>query len=138
MAAQLIESSSGTAFVQPIADLCVMPKMVSRNPIKRKREERRLAKLQKEGRLVKGVEIPENALAANPDAQNNQGGCSTKFYYQDIHYTCAGCGRPGVWTAQQQKKYFEVQKGNIYNEPKWCYKCHSSRMKNKEATTNKA
>ena len=115
-----------------------MPKMVSRNPIKRKREEKRLANLQKAGRLVKGIEIPQNALAANPDAQNHQGGYSAKFYYQDIHYTCAGCGRPGVWTAQQQKKYFEVQKGNIYNEPKWCYKCHSSRMKNKEAKTNKA
>jgi hypothetical protein len=73
-----------------------------------------------------------------PDAQNHQGGYSAKFYYQDIHYTCAGCGRPGVWTAQQQKKYFEVQKGNIHNEPKWCYQCHSSGMKNKEATPNKA
>ena len=38
-----------------------MPKMVSRNPIKRKREEKRLAKLQKEGRLVKGIEIPQSA-----------------------------------------------------------------------------
>ena len=116
----------------------VMPKMVSRNPIKRKREEKRLAKLQKEGRLVKGIEIPKNALAANPDAQNHQGGYSEKFFYQDIHYTCAGCGRPGVWTAQQQKKYFEVQKGNIYNAPKWCYKCHSSRIKDKEAKAKHA
>jgi hypothetical protein len=111
-----------------------MQKMVSKNPIKRKREEKRLAKLQKEGRLVKGVEIPKNALAANPEAQNHSG-YSAKFYYRDMHYTCAGCGRPGVWTAQQQKKYFEVQKGNIYNEPKWCHKCHSKRMKNKEAKT---
>src|SRR5437868_14321984 len=94
----------------PPRTFVVMPKIVSRNPIKRKREEKRLAKLQKEGRLVKGIEIPPNALAANPDAQDHQGGYSAKFYYQDIHYTCAGCGRPGVWTAQQQKKYFEVQK----------------------------
>jgi hypothetical protein len=115
----------------------VMPKRVSRNPIKRKREEKRLAKLQKQGRLVKGVEVPKSALAANPDAQNHHGGYSAKFYYQDIHYTCVGCGTHEVWTAQQQKRYFEAQKGNIYNEPKWCYKCRSKRMQEKEAKKEK-
>ena len=114
-----------------------MPKMVSRNPIKRRREAKRLAKLLKAGRLVEGVEIPQRALAADPDLQNHQGGYSVKFYYQDIHYTCAGCGKPEVWTAQQQKRYFEAQKGNIYNRPKWCYRCHSKRMKEKPAKVNK-
>jgi len=118
--------------------LLVMPKMLSRNPVKRKREEKRLAKLQKQGRLVKGVEVPENALPADPDTQNHHGGYSAKFYYQDIHYTCAGCGKPEVWTAQQQKRYFEVQKGNIYNEPKWCHKCHSKPMKDKDAKADEA
>jgi len=113
----------------------VMPKMVSRNPIKRKREEKRLAKLQKEGRLVKGIEVPQSALPANPDAQNHGGGYSAKFYYQDIDFICAGCGKPGIWTSQQQKRYFEIQKGNIYNKPKWCHECHT---KNKEAKRNAA
>jgi len=122
----------------PKVDLVAMPKMISRNPIKRKREAKRLAKLQKEGRLVQGVEIPKNALAADPDAQNHGAGYSAKFFYQDIHYTCAGCGKPGIWTAQQQKRYFEIQKGNIYNEPKWCHECHTSRTKNKEARRNTA
>jgi hypothetical protein len=115
-----------------------MPKMISKNPVKRRREERRLAKLQKQGRLVKGIEVPENALAANPDAQKHHGGYSAKFFYQDIHYTCAGCGKPEAWTAQQQKRYFEAQKGNIYNRPKWCHKCHSMRTRNKAAITNEA
>jgi hypothetical protein len=115
-----------------------MPKLVSRNPIKRKREEKRLAKLQKEGRLVQGVELPKNSLAADPDAQDHGGGYSAKFYYRDIHYTCAGCGKPGIWTAEQQKRYFEMQKGNIYNKPKWCYECHMRRKKNKDARGNAA
>ena len=38
-----------------------MPRNVSKNPIKQKREKKRLAKLEKAGRLVKGVEIPEGA-----------------------------------------------------------------------------
>ncbi len=103
---------------------------ISKNPIKKKREEKRLVKLKKEGRLVKGVEIPKNSLPGDPDNQNHNGGYSPKLCYQDIHFTCAGCGKSGVWTAQQQKRYFEVQKGNIFNEPKWCYECHSKRIKN--------
>ena len=109
-------------------------KQISKNPIKAKREAKRIAKriakLKKEGRIVKGVEIPEGVLPANPDAQNATA-YSTKFFYKDIQFTCAGCGKKEEWTAQQQKRYFETQKGNIYNEPKWCYDCHSKRMKNK-------
>jgi putative zinc ribbon protein len=105
-------------------------KQISKNPIKANREEKRVAKLKKEGRIVKDVEIPEGVLAADSDAQNSSG-FSTKFYYKDIQFTCAGCGKEEVWTAPQQKRYFETQKGNIYNEPKWCYDCHSNRTKNK-------
>ena len=105
-----------------------MSKKISKNPVKRKREEKRVAKLRKEGRIVKGVEIPSDAIPADPDMQNHSGGYSIKYYYQDIHYKCAGCGKEGVWTAEQQKKYFEKQKGNIYNQPKWCHDCHVKRM----------
>ena len=108
-----------------------MTRKVSKNPIKKKREEKRLAKLQKQGRLVHGVEIPEDALAADPDRQDHGGGYAAKYYYKDIHFVCRGCGKKDVWRAEQQKRYFEEQKGNIYNEPKWCYRCHARRMKNK-------
>jgi hypothetical protein len=106
----------------------MMKKMTSKNPVKKAREEKRIAKLEKEGRLVKGVEIPLGSLAANPDEQNHGGGYAAKFYYKDILYVCAGCGKNEVWTAKQQKRYFESQKGNIYNEPKWCHDCHVARM----------
>ena len=44
----------------------------------------------------------------------------------------------GMWTAAQQKRYFEVQKGNIYNEPKWCHECHTERMKKKDEARERA
>jgi len=110
-----------------------MPRTVSNKPIKQKREKKRMAKLEKAGRLVKGVEIPEGALAGDPDKQVGGEGFAAKYFYLDIIYVCRGCGRKGVWTAAQQKRYFEVQKGNIYNEPTWCYECHADRMKKKEA-----
>ena len=110
-----------------------MKKQISKNPIKRKREEKRIKNLKKEGRTVKGVEIPKGALPANPDNQDHGHGYAVKFSYTDISYTCAGCGKKGIWTAEQQKKYFEIQKGNIYNVPRWCYKCHSRRMQERDA-----
>jgi len=108
-----------------------MKKNLPKNPIKRKREEKRIAKLEKEGRIVGGVEIPKNVLPADPAKQEHADGYSAKLYYQDVHFKCAGCGKEEVWTAQQQKKYFEVQKGNIYNEAKWCHECHMRRMQAK-------
>jgi len=113
-----------------------MARNISKKPIKQKREKKRLAKLEKEGRLVKGIEIPEGALPGNPDEQVGAEGYAAKFYYFDIHYVCRGCGKRRVWTALQQKRYFEIQKGNIYNQPTWCYKCHSERMKTKAAAQN--
>ena len=111
-----------------------MAKNISKHPIKRKREEKRIAKLARAGRIVKSVEIPEGSLPANADEQNHRGGYAAKFSFTDIHYPCAGCQKNEVWTAQQQKRYFEEQRGNIYNRPKWCYECHSKRMKEKKET----
>jgi hypothetical protein len=70
-------------------------------------------------------------LPADPESQALRGGYFAKLYYKDIHYTCAGCGEKEVWTARQQKKYFEIQKGNIYCEPQWCHDCHRKQMPNK-------
>jgi hypothetical protein len=112
-----------------------MLKQISNNPIKRKRHIKRIERLRKAGRIVKSAVIPEGSLAADPDKQNYCVGYATKFFYQDIPYTCAGCGKKGIWTAKQQKRYFETQKGNIYNNPKWCFDCHSKRMQNIKSTT---
>jgi hypothetical protein len=109
-----------------------MLRQISKIPIKRKRQLKRIGRLNKTGRAVKGVVIPKGSLAADPDKQNDSV-FSTKFYYQNIPYSCAGCGRKGIWTAEQQKRYFETQKGNIYNKPKWCFECHFKRMQNKIA-----
>ena len=109
-----------------------MKKKISKNPVKRKREEKRIAGLKREGLIVKGVEIPKGALPADPDKQDHGGGYAAKLYYKDIHYACAGCGKNEIWTALQQQRYFETQKGNIYNDPKWCHECHIKRMQEKE------
>ena len=97
--------------------------------LKEKRKDKHVKKLDREGRLVKGVVIPKDTLAADPDKQAHRGGYSIKFSYSDIDFVCAGCGKECHWTAQQQKRYYEDQQGNIYNEPKWCYDCHTKKMR---------
>jgi hypothetical protein len=44
-------------------------------------------------------------------------------YYVDIDFTCQGCGREEVWTAQQQKWWYEVAKGFVYSGAKLCRAC---------------
>ena len=102
--------------------------------IKEKRDKKRLASLEKAGRIIQGYEIPKNSLPGDPTKQAHKGGYSPKLYYQNIHYTCEACKKESIWSAEQQKKYFEMQKGNIYNKPKWCYDCHLIHMQQKNAT----
>ena len=86
----------------------------------------------KEGRLVDGIEIPKGTLPANTKEQKYDDPYSKRLYYKDIYFKCKGCNVDEVWTMEQQKRYFEVQKGNIYNEPTWCYKCHKERVAKKK------
>lgn len=46
-----------------------------------------------------------------------------KLYYVDEPFTCVACGRAEVWTAVQQKWYFEVAKGSIYGRAIHCRAC---------------
>jgi hypothetical protein len=44
-------------------------------------------------------------------------------YYIDRDFTCEGCGREEVWTARQQKWWYETAKGFIYSDAKLCRAC---------------
>lgn len=44
-------------------------------------------------------------------------------YYVDRPFTCAGCNSQEVWTAAQQKWWYEVAKGNLYATAKFCRTC---------------
>lgn len=73
-------------------------------------------------------------------------------YYQDQPFVCVDCGAPGVWTAQQQKWWYEVAKGNVWSHAIRCPDCRAYRraiseegrrtwmegMKHKQAATQPA
>jgi hypothetical protein len=44
-------------------------------------------------------------------------------YYLDLPFLCHGCGKEEVWTATQQKWWYEVAKGFAYSTAKLCRTC---------------
>lgn len=75
-----------------------MPKKTS---TKAGRKAKRIGKLHKQGKLVRGVHVPKSALPANPDEQALPDSLSVKYFYTDTEFVCRGCGGSFVWTAAQ-------------------------------------
>ena len=46
-----------------------------------------------------------------------------RWYYEDIPFTCGGCGAAQVWTGWQQKWWYEVAKGYADSTAKYCRAC---------------
>jgi hypothetical protein len=103
-----------------------------RAELNEKRKVRRRKKLAKEGRLVRGREIPVGSIAADIGQQAPNNSLSARLYYVDKPFVCSDCGAEEVWTAAQQKWYFEVAKGPIYGEAKRCRACRARRRRQRD------
>jgi hypothetical protein len=44
-------------------------------------------------------------------------------YYVEKEFQCQGCGSEEIWTAAQQKWWYEVAKGHVYSTAKLCRAC---------------
>jgi Probable zinc-ribbon domain len=44
-------------------------------------------------------------------------------YYFDRPFDCVGCNSPEIWTAAQQKWWYEEAKGNLFSIAKLCRSC---------------
>ena len=83
----------------------------------------RLNDLRRQGRLVNGVIIPVGAIAADLEKQAPNNSYSPPLFYIDRPFRCVDCGKEEVWTASQQKWYYEVAKGPIYAHAVRCRPC---------------
>ncbi|WP_230588305.1 zinc-ribbon domain-containing protein [Ralstonia solanacearum] len=63
-------------------------------------------------------------------------------YYVDVHFICSDCESREVWTAAQQKWWYEVAKGYVYSTAARCLACRrqrrSGRMNNNKCNAIKA
>ncbi|MCU7960005.1 MAG: zinc-ribbon domain-containing protein [gamma proteobacterium symbiont of Bathyaustriella thionipta] len=58
--------------------------------------------------------MPLHAIEADQskiEMGNSYGPCPR--YYVDYIYSCIDCGKKSLWTAEQQKWWYEEAKGNI-------------------------
>jgi hypothetical protein len=64
-----------------------------------------------------------NTAALAPYNSYGVPGFVARGYYQDEPFVCSGCGTPQVWTAGQQKWWYEVAKGDVNSTAKHCRPC---------------
>src|SRR5688572_6639444 len=70
---------------------------------------------------AEGVAVDQSALAP----YNSYGfpGFVERGYYVDKPFTCQSCGAEEVWTAKQQKWWYEMAKGSVYSAARLCLAC---------------
>lgn len=106
----------------------------------------RIRKARKEASLVKRQsgffpweepqqpgELPAGTVAANLNelAHNNTYGPLPHFY-RDLAFRCAHCGSSELWTAKQQRWWYEIAKGDINSTAKYCRPCRNLRRKERD------
>ncbi len=76
---------------------------------------------------------PEGAVEANIDilAQHNNS-YFLPLFYVDRPYKCRDCGNEEVWTAKQQKWWYEIALGDINSFAVRCRSCRKERRTEKE------
>jgi hypothetical protein len=98
-----------------------------REEIKARRAARsaRRSMLEKAARLkqleARGVLV--NAAALAPNNSYGAPGFVHRGYYVDVPFRCKDCGKDEIWTATQQKWWYEVAKGFIYSTAIRCRTC---------------
>jgi hypothetical protein len=92
------------------------------------------AKLQAR-RPVNAVDVNEHALAhynsyGQPDFVE-------RGFYLDVPFTCVSCGKQEIWTAHQQKWWYEVAKGPVQSTANRCRPCRR-RERDRSAESRRA
>jgi DNA-directed RNA polymerase subunit M/transcription elongation factor TFIIS len=54
-------------------------------------------------------------------------------FYRDLPFVCRDCGKDEVWTARQQKWWYEVAAGEIETTAIRCRECRAKARRRKEA-----
>ena len=88
-----------------------------------RRQKRRAAKASERERRVTPADLSQQA-------PNNS--YSPPEFCEDITFTCRDCGDEEVWTAEQQRWYYEVAKGSIYATAVRCRDCRRKIAAQKE------
>jgi hypothetical protein len=81
---------------------------------------------------ARGVAVDTSQLA--PDGSYNRPDFVERGYYVDQPFTCQSCGVEQVWTAAQQKWWYEVAKGGVWTTARLCRPCRKTERSRREET----
>lgn len=65
--------------------------------------------------------VNEGLLGPNPSAGVPK--FVSRGYYEDLPFVCKDCGQPEIWTARQQKWWYETAKGDVWTTALRCRPC---------------
>lgn len=81
--------------------------------------------------------LPVNVVACDANAlgvYNSYGvpAFVERGYYVDTAFTCKDCGKQEIWTAAQQKWWYEIAKGYVYSFAVRCRECRKLKRAQKQ------
>ena len=115
---------------------------MKRNPKRRVQiEAQRAARAARRAALEKAAERsaleargePVNAAALAPDNSYSTPDFVRRGYYLDKPFRCESCGMEQVWTATQQKWWYEVAKGSVWSTATLCRSCRRKERERRNA-----
>jgi len=75
----------------------------------------------------------DKRIKANPAKQARNNSYSPPEYYEDHKFTCRDCGVEQVWTAEQQRWWYEVARAPVQSTAIRCRTCRAKVRRQKLA-----
>jgi hypothetical protein len=95
---------------------------------KRKKEARQNAR----SRQLPSKGVPVDIFSLAPDNSYSTPEFAARGYYVDQPFRCQSCGKEQVWTAHQQKWWYEVAKGGRWTVARLCRTCRQRERARRE------
>ncbi len=107
--------------------------MSSKSRRQREARQRRIDRIKAMGSIDtrdSNVKPPFGSVMADPkELAHNNTYDGLPLFYMDHVFTCRDCGKEEIWSAQQQKWWYEEAKGNINAKAVRCGKCRKKEEK---------
>ncbi|HZX32932.1 MAG TPA: zinc-ribbon domain containing protein [Rhodocyclaceae bacterium] len=69
--------------------------------------------------------VPVSAYLLQPNNSYGLPFFVERGYYEDKPFRCVDCGAEGVWTAESQRWWYEVIKGDVFTTARRCASCRA-------------
>jgi hypothetical protein len=97
------------------------------------REARRRAIEERAAQAALSAGVPVDLEALAPNNSWNPPEFVNRGFYVDVPFCCQSCGKEQVWTAAQQKWWYEVAKGDVFSTATRCRPCRHAEKARREA-----